>query len=457
MWYGLLIPLGGGGDLNEMQWFDRTASGLNGVTTTLIAISLALQLWGQQSLQTKPRCQAVNKEYATVTDYTALACGDDGAFAANVAAPWNTTTTCIEDLYDADFSHLFAAYFMTALLLVWEVARRFHAELIKKPRDGKPGKDGKPARPKEISGDTLITYFSASTDDALRKEDLAFDVIAIGLHLVAAVFVLLAWERVSKTSITGVPTSECYTHHTSNGLKYLFAFILYLLAVVAQLYDIVANRENPPSEKNAPDVQNEVQRPRILQLPTNVSSCLKAACAFGVLVVSAIVSRSQLNPTKRCEDEDALLFTNVLTVYAVATFMFACRGLEEVKDKKIVDKTQLNRAYFPLVLVALLQCLLTHGGDTGMGIANCQTDSPPAAKEYVNVVFYQVIVILALVMGVPKTKLKTTDFGGYSRSNAQGLDAPESYARPPTSRTDMQTLRLTHDGPDKKASSLSFV
>ena len=163
-------------------------------------------------------------------------------------------------------------------------------------------------------------------------------------------------------------------------------------------------------------------------------------------------------PQSVIEDEDTLLFTNVLTVYAVATFMFACRGLEEVKDHKFVDKTQLNRVFFPLVLVALLQCLLTHGGDTGMGIANCQTDSPTASTEYVNAVFYQVIVILALVMGVPKIapKFTTTDVG-YSRHNAQGLHAPDSYARPPTSRTDMQTLRLTHDGPDKKASSLSFV
>jgi hypothetical protein len=51
---------------------------------------------------------------------------------------------------------------------------------------------------------------------------------------------------------------------------------------------------------------------------------------------------------------------------------------------------------------------------------------------------------------------KTGDIG-YSEENAQKLHARDSYARPRTSGTDMQTLRLTHDGPDKKASSLSFV
>lgn len=433
-----------------------SSNALNGFTVVALLASLLTQYVGQLSIQSAPSCEDVNTAYTKhVPNYTALACGTDGKFAANVTEPW--TTTCIKDVHHADFPYLFAAYFATALLFVWELARGLNSHLRK------------------ISGavNNAVVPYGSGFKEADRAHDVTYDVLGLSGHVTALVIVILAHAQVAADK-TGESTSECFTEHDKNEACYTGAAFLYAIAVISQFVDMRINRV--PFGVDETD-SRVTRRPDMLRAPTNWSSLVKALSAFGVLVVSAVVADGQLAPLQRCVDDSmSLPLCNLLITVSLATVLFSWQGLERVKEHEakpgvagsvadpslntLAPFTALNQAYFPMAAVAFFHTIyLMHEGNH-TGLDGCQADSPGASKDYVLAVLVQVVICLVLVVfgifGV--FKKFGIDAGPLSKTgNVAGIKAPASYARPPTSRTDMQTLRLTHDGPDKKASSLSFV
>jgi hypothetical protein len=434
-----------------------SSSVLNGVTVVALLASLLTQYVGQLSIQSTPCCEDVNTAYKDVTGYTALACGADCAFAANVVAPWNTTTTCIGDVHDADFPYLFAAYFATALLFVWELARGLNSHLRKM-----------------VAGpvDNAVVPYGSGYKEADRAHDVTYDFLGLSGHVTALVIVILAYAQVAADK-TGKSTSECFTEHDKNEACYAWSAALYAIAVIIQFVDMGTNRVAFGVDKTDSRV---TRRPDMLRAPTNLSSLVKALSGFGVLVVSAVVADGQLAPVQRClNDSMSLPLCNLLITVSLATVLFSWQGLEKVKEhaadpevkgsvadpllNRLEPFTALNQAYFPMAAVAFFHTIyLMHEGNH-TGLDGCQADSPGASKDYVPAVLVQVVICLVLVVfgifGV--FKKFGIDAGPLNKTgNVAAIKAPASYARPRTS-ADMQTLRLTHDGPDKKASSLSFV
>ena len=436
-----------------------SSNALNGFTVVALLASLLTQYVGQLSIQSAPSCEDVNTAYTKhVPGYTALACGTDGKFAANVTEPW--TTTCIGDVHHADFPYLFAAYFATALLFVWELARGLNSYIRKM------------ADPSAASDNAVVPYGSAFKK-ADRAHDVTYDVLGLLGH-VTALFILIFTRAQVGAAKTGESTSECFTEHDKNEACYWGATALYAIAVIIQFVDMGRNRVPFGVEATNSRV---TRRPDMLRAPTNWSSFVKALSAFGVLVVSALVADGQLAPAQRCKDDNMSLgLCNVLITVSLATVLFSWQGLEKVKEHEakpgvagsvadpslntLAPFTALNLVYFLMAIVAFMHSIMLMYEGNRAGLDGCQAGSPGASKDYVPAVLVQVVICLVLVvLGIFGVFKKFgSDAGPLNKTgNVARIKAPASYARPPTSRTDMQTLRLTHDGPDKKASSLSFV
>lgn len=407
-----------------------------------------LQLAGQQSLQASPSCGDVDTAYKDeIAGWTPLAC-PNGAWAPDDTVPWSTT--CVNDLYDANIAFLPVAYFMTAFFLVWEVARGCIAQLKGKP---------------------ILPYLSYPYE----LPGLVYDGISLIGHVVAVVFVGLAFGQVNDKK-TEVTSSECFTHHKENREMYLAAVILYGFAILSQLLDAGLNMK-----KNDDDIKKTADRPTLWRAPMNGSSWVKALSALVGLGVAFKVSLSQLTPDERCTgSEEVIGYTNIITLFGIATVLFAYLGLEQVETfvvalssgqentdranltqpgtkriRGIKAMTYLNTAYSLFVVVALTHSMVKLF--TGSGLSGCQDKTTIVSKNYGHWVFWPTLSVFLFLFAMAWAKDKAPIKGRVlGQSNVLGGNADDVFARPRTS-ADMQTLRLTHDGPDKKASSLSFV
>lgn len=191
--------------------------------------------------------------------------------------------------------------------------------------------------------------------------------------------------------------------------------------------------------------------------------------AIGILIVSGMESGNNFNQDDACKNEVVYPFTSMAILGSIGIFFWSFYGCDRVvatgnqTDEVRVPIYAISRALtfvlFVTNLCYYIMMKLKTQADRGCPDAGWSSvKGSPEEAFIISTVMVIFEIIIPAVIDWSKIsydgRLMGTTHG--VRTTADGGDLPivGGGLRPATG---MQTLRLTHDGPDRKPSSLSFV
>lgn len=439
-------------------------------TFVFLFSSALLQGYAVRDINTAVTCKDAEAYYAS-TNITAphiFTCNADGNF-DNDSKAWDTT--CSEDVLGNPL--LFVALLLTTVHIAQEASRAIHAKLA-------------------VTGKTLVMEpYLRSAQDAGNWHKCTYDWFLF-IHVITLFVTMAAGFQLRGELDSATSTCRIIRHKGGHmGISYVFAAVCYLGAVLMQLAHIftwpaegdVRLIENTDAKGISKKVvrmvlkkigdadETTVSSKPSLSLPggtTYIFCKLSCFLNFCFTLATLVMAGGALYQNFMDDEPSGVhqtVVVQVILLLGFCLFFITLHGLEIT-----TESTGMRYLISPDNVLLLLICIFTLIDalrDESKNYSAAYYDvrsANSAGKAYTDHGMLAILFVAAVLFffnlvgwGAGKTigTQKIPLYGKSGRLHAPGTGLSGTNARPKS--TDMQTLRLTHDGPDRKPSSLSFV